>query len=154
MLERQICPKCGEWCLIKQGKTACCDEIAETTAKRRAQRMSGGSGVRHIPTKDERNRILWKQKQSCFYCGRYFGSAVFRNGHIILLRLEWDHFVPFSFTLARQNFVAACHICNRIKASMVFETPEEARQYVSKTREAKGYSEVPKVWPGVSEEEE
>ena len=116
--------------------------------------MSLGTGVRLKPTKDERNKILWKQKQTCFYCGKVFGSAVLYKGEIILLRFEWDHFVPFSFSLARQNFVAACHICNRLKASMVFETPEEARAYVAKAREAKGYSEVPALWPGISEEEE
>lgn len=153
MLERQVCPQCGEWSIIKDGKTACCDEPAEAKARRTAQRMSGGTGIRCKPTKGEQNIILWKQKQSCFYCGRSFGSAVFRNGNIILLRLEWDHFVPFSYTLARQNFVAACHICNQIKASMVFETPEEAREYVAKAREKKGYGEVPTVWPGISEDE-
>jgi len=143
MLERQICPECGEWALILHNRTACCEVPAEVLARRRAQRMSEGSPVRRRPSVREKQRILRAQAYKCFYCNRYFGTLIERAGRISFLKLNWDHFIPFSYAMSGEHFVAACHICNSLKSDMIFETPEAAREYVLEARKKKGYSDVP-----------
>ena len=139
-----MCPKCRHWALLDgSGHTRCCDvEIAET-AERRAQRMSRGDGRRRQPPANLRRFILRQQKETCFYCGRIFGTVVWKDGKPFLLRLTWDHFIPFSLirTNPGVNWVATCHLCNSFKSSLVFENPEEARVHVQRVFEKKGYTE-------------
>lgn len=59
-----------------------------------------------------------------------------------MLRLNWDHFVPFAYgrTNASANWVAACHVCNGIKSCRVFDTVLEAQEYIRERWAAKGYA--------------
>ena len=143
MLERALCPVCQEWSILSNGRTRCCNAICERQARRKAQRMSDAPDIRHGPTSSVAARIVHQQKGRCFYCDRFFSTAVWRKGRILLLKLHWDHFIPWSFSQANpdQNFVAACHVCNGLKRDLVFETPEEAREYIRHGWEKKGYSD-------------
>jgi len=59
---------------------------------------------------------------------------------VVSLRINFDHVVPFAYSQNnyRHNFVAACHICNSIKSSMMFNTLDEARAYIVATWVVKG----------------
>ena len=98
-------------------------------------RSFGGGGKRTKPSATVRRQILEKQGNCCMYCGLALGSHVKRAGKVIQLRLNWDHFMPHSYLYSNplSNWVAACHICNGIKHSKIFETVIEA-QYVIKQR--------------------
>lgn len=99
---------------------------------------------RRTPSARERTEILEAQKNRCYYCREEFGAIVSRKGKRVSLRLNWDHFVPFSYALEDRpnNFVAACHICNGIKGALVFQTKERAIEFIAERRFQKGYRTV------------
>jgi len=49
------------------------------------------------------------------------------------LCLEWDHQVPYSYSQNNHdaNFLPACHLCNRWKSALIFQTVEEVKVYVA-----------------------
>ena len=98
-------------------------------------------GRRRRPGKLARDRILEAQGNRCFYCRLPFGGVIYRRSRPVTLRLEWDHVLPFSYSLDNRpaNFVAACHVCNGIKGALYFDTPAKAAAYIDEHRIFKGY---------------
>jgi hypothetical protein len=74
---------------------------------------------------------------------------VYRHTNEIMLKLEWDHKVPFSFLQAnpRENWAAACNICNSLKGNLHFADLQEAREYLAERWAAKGYGDKPTPEP-------
>lgn len=103
-------------------------------------RALGGGQRRSAPERVKRV-IREKQGGRCLYCDLEIGTIVRRRSRDIMLRPEWDHFVPFSYSRAnnRQNWVLACHICNNIKGPRLFTTVVEVQDYVLARWAAKGY---------------
>lgn len=102
------------------------------------------SASRRRPAKKLGEEILAKQNGRCLYCDMPFGTEILRQGgrgRLVRLRLQWDHFVPYSWceTNPADNWVAACHVCNTIKGPRRFETVAEARRYVLNRAIDKGY---------------
>ena len=130
---RDKCPECKRTAFILDGEFACCGASASREKPIESIRIacSRGPTRKHPPIWVKVN-VLATQRNRCLYCLRRFGSIVFVNGESRVLRLEWDHFLPFKYMLCSppDNFVAACQLCNRTKRSNVFETIEEARSYV------------------------
>ncbi len=140
-IERTVCPKCSDWSLVLDGRTLCCDErLADTEPPEKFRRMSEPEFRRKIPRLKERQAILEEQGNRCFYCDRRFGSHVWRGLRRLVVRLAWDHLLPYSMTANNyaHNFVAACSICNGLKSNHVFHTIEEARIYVQAKAAEKG----------------
>lgn len=135
-IPRGPCPLCGETSLVIKGKSACCGAEVEDLPSA-YKRMSETSGIRRLPPLRLRRAVIEAQGGRCFYCERHFGSSVVRRGRLILLRLEWDHKVPFSFdgNNSPANFVASCHVCNAIKNDRCFQTIEEARSFLQRWKE-------------------
>jgi 5-methylcytosine-specific restriction endonuclease McrA len=84
--------------------------------------------------KEEKLHIDPVQKRDnyiCQYCGRD-GLASLDNWHACTL----DHFVPkrSGGTDMETNLVTACHYCNSLKKGKVFESLEEAREWIAKRR--------------------
>lgn len=82
-----------------------------------------------------KHRILVEQGGLCLYCLSPFGSY-YRNAktnEVQILKLTWDHMVPYEYTRTHKetNLAAACHICNTLKGSMMFNTVEKAREYLN-----------------------
>lgn len=95
---------------------------------------------RKIPSKATQNKILALQKNCCIYCNEKFKITKYiRNGKIKVLKLVWDHFIPFAYSANNypHNFVAACNVCNSLKSSKMFETLDDAKQYILEKREKK-----------------
>ena len=90
----------------------------------------------------------------CLYCAQPLDGKVYRRGKPISLRLEWDHAIPRAFKEidSPENVVACCQICNEIKSDLVFNTTNEARDHISKRREALGYSFASPVWAEAEED--
>ncbi len=95
---------------------------------------------RSKPSTEVQDRILKRQKNSCFYCGYEFDEWFVRNKHARKRTPVWDHLSPyaFSFNSSDTNFVASCAICNGIKHSKVFDTVEEAIKHVRNRLVEKG----------------
>jgi hypothetical protein len=95
-----------------------------------------------------------EQKFCCFYCDRRFGATVFRAGKPIALRINWDHVNPYAYSLNNhdQNFVAACHVCNGIKSSLIFRSTDEAKTHIAGRWQDKGYTDVSSVQVTIPQE--
>jgi len=100
-----------------------------------------GSGRRRYPTASQREEALNRQRNRCLYCDNEFGSQVRRLGKPVVLKLNWDHFVPYAYgqTNDGANWVAACHVCNGSKSGRMFDTLGEARTYLRERWRFRGF---------------
>ena len=140
-LESAFCSDCRSWSFVFKGKLACCDRpiVAEP---HRIKREVEPEFRRRLPSAAEREEILNQQNHQCIYCECTFGMQFLRNGRKRILRVEWDHALPFSYSQNNNanNFVAACQVCNRLKHDFIFSSLDEARVYLADQRAKKGYS--------------
>lgn len=106
-----------------------------------------------MATADEKYAILISQRGCCMYCGKPLDGVVFRKGKSVDLELQWDHAIPRALRVIEHesNIVASCQICNLIKSDLVFETVEEAREWINGRREEEGYSESRIAWCDIEE---
>jgi hypothetical protein len=77
--------------------------------------------------------VLIAQDNRCLYCGHRFGDLVIRRrDDWQWLELNWDHFVPFAYSNRNldDNWVAACHLCNSYKGSLIFPDVHSARLHI------------------------
>ena len=135
---RVYCSRCKGMTLVKDGIKLCCDDPAVEKSMQ-SKVMSGGT-ERKKPCLALRQKILKLQDNKCLYCGKTFGTPYTRNGSKVLFtKLCFDHLIPYSYSqINKNNFVAACHICNGIKSNLMFNTVEEVYHYVEYTRKKKG----------------
>jgi hypothetical protein len=102
---------------------------------------------RYRPLAETQVRLLTEWENRCAYCRLPFGVFVWprRMGRFdprgyyhptsyagIALRLEWDHFVPFTYSAANPEtgFLPTCHLCNGLKADSMFRTIEGVREAI------------------------
>ena len=107
-------------------------------------RPVGGGAGRSKPNLTLKREILAKQNGCCLYCGLAFGSYIRRRGRTTQTKVNWDHFIPYSYLYAnpQTNWVAACNICNAIKHNKIFETLAEAQRLIGNRRFELGYETV------------
>lgn len=139
-LRREYCRACGGMAIVQDGKLACCDAVVETVAET-VKRETIAPQERYGPGFADATTILEVQGGCCAYCDQRFGSVQFRGVREFQLRLCWDHWIPWSYGQNNQaaNFVAACHVCNALKSSMLFASMDEARTTLASMRAARGY---------------
>lgn len=139
-LVRARCKACRAMAIVIDGRFQCCEAVADV-APNRVKRMSQVPGVKKRPTRAQQAEILTSQDYRCFYCGLSFGSTQIRKGKAVRLSLNWDHVVPFSFSMSNSegNMVAACQVCNNLKRDRIFQTLDEARVALRDMRLSRGY---------------
>lgn len=92
------------------------------------------------PPKTVADRIRAAQHGACLYCEIPIGAQIWRGNELVTLIANWDHFVPYAYAQrSRGNWVLACHICNAIKSTRMFDTIQQARLVILPRRERKGY---------------
>ena len=130
-LVRAFWPECGVWAVVREGHLQCCYHRYGGDP-RRIKRMCESPQIRRCPSVEAAKEILDAQNNRCLYCDHEFGDAVFYKGRRRLIKLHWDHMVPWDYTQnnSDENFAAACSICNGIKSDLVFRTVEEVRLHV------------------------
>lgn len=145
-LARAYCKSCDGYAIIRDSTFQCCGADAPDTEKVQRQ-ICPAQARRKTPSLAVRNRVLVEQSNRCLYCRNEFGGFVFRGAHPIQVKLVWDHFVPYCYTFNSRstNFVAACDLCNSIKSGKVFDTIQEAQEYVQTKRAAKGIQDMPQL---------
>lgn len=125
--------------LVVKGIKQCCDTPVEETSL--SSKVMCGGIRRKKPNSGEIEKILTLQDNKCLYCRKPFGTPYVRNGKISMTKLCFDHLIPYSYAQSnRNNFVAACNICNGIKSNLMFVSVEEAYHYVEHRRKKKGYT--------------
>ena len=102
---------------------------------------------RRQPRASVRQTILNGQDNRCFYCGLKFDEWFTYGGHAKKRTVCWDHLSPYALTFNSEdsNFVAACALCNSIKASRVFHTVQDAVETVREGLTKRGIQPAP-VW--------
>lgn len=150
------CSVCKGRSFVIEGHTSCCgDPVPESDPQEYRIEVDKTGAKRSIPNKSEQARILDSQDGACFYCFAQFGSYRTINKKLQLVRIQWDHIVPFSYNGNNAEFVAACSLCNSIKSNLQFSSLEEARTHIQlkvyeKTIPAK--ERVPQLPEGISAE--
>lgn len=150
-IEKEWCPNCRDWAFVLDGIMVCCG-FKRPRITPKIYRGSIATGRRQRPSSEEQGLILSSQRGRCFYCGSVFGDVA-RHEKMVKARLllpVWDHVEPFIWQSNNQtmNFVAACWLCNGIKGSLIFSTPEEAVEYVYRRRKQKGWFSATEEKPG------
>ena len=138
-IEKAWCTDCDGYSFVVDDKLVCCGQRASGLPSK-YKRESEPEFTRRLPPVAVRRAKLEEQNYRCFYCERRFDSLVYRKGKPVRLKQVWDHQVPHSYSQNNQasNFVAACHICNGIKSSFLFQTLEEAQVYITEKWAEKG----------------
>jgi 5-methylcytosine-specific restriction endonuclease McrA len=100
-----------------------------------------GGASRRYPTKRMKEALIEKQHNRCLYCDHAIGTAIERRGKAVILRPQYDHFVPYAYSRRnpRDNWVLACHVCNGIKSCRMFSTVADAQRLIRDERARKGY---------------
>ena len=139
-MARDYCSKCSRLVLIIDGEYSCCDRQYRKEPVGH-HRESQPERARRKPNRKARNSQLEAQANKCHYCELEFGNVVTQGIDSIVLKVEWDHNVPWAFNQDNRpaNFVAACQICNHIKSDMMFFSHEAAKEFIASKRVAKGY---------------
>lgn len=131
-ISRGFCSDCERQAFIIDGKLQCCDKPTDEIIEG-AQRVCEPDPHKHGPSRTEKRKILARQHERCAYCERRLGSTVWYKGKLTLLRVNYDHVLPFEFSRDNStgNFLACCHICNHWKATKIFTYLEEIQVYVA-----------------------
>lgn len=150
-IPRGYCEDCERQAFIIDGKLQCCDKRTSEVIDG-AQRVSEPDYHRCGPSLTDRIKILRRQDDRCLYCERRFGSQTWYKGKLIILRVNYDHVLPFEYGRDNSlgNFVAACHVCNNWKSSKIFTYLEEIQVYVAAKWERVN-TDVGKIMHGMQE---
>lgn len=143
-LKRVFCNGCDSYTLVRDGKKICCgspyyENYGEIVGFKRECEAPGGA---RSCSPALRQRIIESQNHRCFYCDSMLSGYVKRDGQTIQLKTHIDHQVPWAWikNTTEQNLVAACHVCNHIKSSLMFSTLQECKDYIAAQRLKKGYN--------------
>lgn len=144
VMPRLKCPSCGRLALVVDGETTCCLTPISKMPEKSWRECESGDLRRRLPPKAARERILDEQDHRCLYCERQFGNAVSHRGNEYILRVTWDHCVPFchSRNNQTQNYVAACQFCNNWKNDKMFDDLDQIRVYISNKLAVKWHREI------------
>jgi hypothetical protein len=139
-MKRGYCRRCQTHAFVIDDRLKCCGMLFLDEAQA-IKRICLPDGSRFL-AKKSKQQILEQQDYRCAYCWKAFGSVVYRNGKDIILRVNYDHQVPYSYVHETQayNILAACHVCNALKKDNVFQTIDDCALFLLDRRAEKGYS--------------
>lgn len=143
-IPRGYCSLCKTYAFIIEGRLQCCDTLAKDEPRGFKQLSEVPIG-RKGPNRAAMTSILALQQDRCLYCNRKFGAVVYRKARSFRLRVCWDHISPYCYSLNNHpsNYCAACHVCNSLKSSHIFNSFEAAQGYLYEKWKEKGFSDVP-----------
>lgn len=139
-VKRIRCQRCKCWTIIaKDGLKLCCNEKSEEEVTSFRGMIEAYQKRKPMPRK-AKLRMLEKFNHSCCYCERVFGTYVNIKNKVKLIRVNWDHKIPFSYSYNNQeeNYLPACSFCNAWKGNKIFQSMEGVKIYVAeKWKEAR-----------------
>jgi len=128
------CEDCKGYYFVLHNELQCCDKPFEKPERIELHRdIETGYSRKHI-SKKIKDKILNRQKYGCFYCGQDLFEPIWskKSKRYITRKYHIDHLVPWSYSGNDSigNLVASCSLCNNIKSNLIFDTMEDARNYV------------------------
>lgn len=93
-------------------------------------------GRRSCPESIKR-RLIIEQTGRCIYC----------NGSLVDAAIEYDHFIPYAYSGRndKNNWVASCKRCNRLKSSRVFRSEADISEFCLEM--IRGHGSIGSGWP-------
>lgn len=145
VLIRDWCEHCKCMSIVLDGYFQCCDEKAKAITITRIERQS--DTCRGRISAELKRKILVAQKHRCHYCGLDLSRTWYymdKYGDYREIKINFDHFIPASFACVEtfENLYATCSICNRYKASKMFNSIEELRIYLKNRIIKAGVSKI------------
>ena len=140
ILQRGYCVFCKNTAIILENVLQCCDRVVVNDDKPKPLYLATSAYLRRKkPSLKQRSHILTMQENKCKYCNYKFGSYILKNNKMIVLRIVWDHHIPYSYGANNntENFVAACQICNGFKSNKIFDSFEQLVDYIKRKWELK-----------------
>lgn len=140
ILQRGYCISCQATAIILKDVLQCCDRVVADNDKPKPLYLATPARLRRKkPSSKQRSHILAIQENKCKYCSHTFGSYVLKNNKVTALRVVWDHHIPYSYGANnnKENFVAACQICNGLKSNKIFDSLEQLVDYIKRKWESK-----------------
>lgn len=143
-IPRLYCKPCKCYALVVDDVLQCCDTKIIVPKIFDQRRMINCQNKRRQLSKLIVRKILDRQENKCIYCGILFGTKYInpRSKKLTTTEVCCDHITPFSYSQDSHadNLVGVCRVCNSIKSNKIFNTLEEAREYVANKRKKKGYT--------------
>lgn len=138
-IKRRYCSHCDTNTFVVDGTLQCCLSPDDSKDAKRYRRISQPCGMRRLPPLVLQKEIIAKQNNCCIYCDIKFGETYYKLNRCLVSKIHWDHLVPFAYLQDNPytNWVASCNVCNHIKSSRIFETIDEAKNYVKYYRKKK-----------------
>ena len=138
-IPRGFCYECEGHALILENRYACCGKVVDNFQTNQIIQMSETIKRRRKPTAGTRRMLLDEFNHSCAYCFRKFGDRTMYHGVFKIVKLNWDHEIPYSYGQNNEasNFLPVCCFCNSFKSNKMFKTIEEVRIYVNSKWEEK-----------------
>lgn len=127
-IDKQYCWMCRRHAFVIDGLIQCCDRPVSGMPQS-VKREICPEFERRLPSLVARRECLERQNNRCLYCEREFGTVVFRGLRKRVLKINWDHVVPWAYSQDNRdaNFVAACCVCNGLKSSTLYPSLESAQ---------------------------
>lgn len=135
ILYRIQCPACGEYELSGKKTAYCeyCDRKLTFRDCHKERKIGVVNDINRIRlSASQKNDILDKQNNRCYWCGREFGTEYMYHFRFYRLTPHFDHVIPFSLigNGGEENIVASCNVCNLWKSSKVFHSEAEIQDYL------------------------
>ena len=141
-MPRSFCNLCETMAFVIDGKYACCDNPLQIIDGEVSHRISECAPYRIRISNAQRNMIVLSQDNRCLYCLYKFDWMVknTRTGKKIKLRVEIDHFIPWSHLQTNKGeMIASCQICNRYKSDKTYDSIDSARVAIRNRRAQRGW---------------
>jgi len=131
---RHRCPRCGLHTLSggTEFKCDCGYKSYNVVVKREI--IETGKPRRRVCPADIKKRLIEDQDDKCFWCEREIGQPYYKSSKVRYLKRNYDHAVPYarSGRNTRDNWRLSCDVCNRWKASLVFDNEYDCSEYLKR----------------------
>jgi len=131
ILFRMECPQCGEMNLSGE-KIFCCPCGYKYELDKNSSTRILCKSRRKKPSRKIQLRLIVRQQNKCFWCGRIFGIWYSKGRLFSQLKIHFDHMIAYNYLQSNpdENWVASCNICNFIKSDKIFESIEDGKLYL------------------------
>lgn len=123
------CYQCHARSFVFDDKIACCGSPCPPRPVQGFKIIADVVFKRHPISAKLARKILDSQDYCCIYCSARFGSMRNFKGKNEIVKLHFDHLIPFVYGGNHTRIVAACSRCNVHKSDKYFDNLADIQQY-------------------------
>jgi len=122
------CPSCGLW-QFESDFCECGESLKQDLSNENPPEIRVEiPSWRDYLSKEIKEKVYQRDEYICQYCGVWCYESYAQNPKSVVI----DHATPLSVGGSKNidNLITSCRRCNNIKSDLIFETFEEARNYI------------------------